>query len=513
MAYLSGIIRAIETHFEVEIEGEAYPRSLINGVHFLDENDAEISHLAPSILYLADYQRSPFGELYGNVLYVGCDSATPPGKAMYIRKSIDLFALYNVISDSLLSYQRMRQNEEALFNNLYAGRGIPGLLRIAHGVLENPIVVLDSIFSRISCYPDDDDPFFESSNGVLMLNNQVLCAMKNSNLLYRIQHSVFPFSVYVEDIGYELVFESIRIQRAVIGYLCVRCSSRSLSDDELEYVHALSQMISLQLHQSNSFPNPYGLKYDMFLNHLVTHHFDTEESARQHLGFLNIQQKKSFYLVASGLYEKPAKQLTRDYYCGQFSNMFPNSITGVMGDRYITLISSDDPVYFTSTVLNRFESFLTMNKMKASVSYIFDSLLDASKFLEQTLSQLNYLLVNYTEHAVGFYSDYYIRHLVELSGNYDLLKSMIHPSILAMEAYDRAHQTNYLETLITFFCSNRNAPAAAKALFIHKSTLFYRFGKMSSLFQIDLNDKDALFTYEFSLHLLDILNTQKKSGF
>jgi DNA-binding PucR family transcriptional regulator len=99
---------------------------------------------------------------------------------------------------------------------------------------------------------------------------------------------------------------------------------------------------------------------------------------------------------------------------------------------------------------------------------------------------------------------------VELSGSYDLLKTTIHPAILRMDRYDKEHQTSYLETLITYFDQNRSAPDTAKALFIHKSTLFYRFGKMSSLFQINLADKDALFAYEFSLHLMEILNARKK---
>lgn len=44
----------------------------------------------------------------------------------------------------------------------------------------------------------------------------------------------------------------------------------------------------------------------------------------------------------------------------------------------------------------------------------------------------------------------------------------------------------------------------SKALYIHKSTFFYRLDKMIDLFHLHLENADSLFAYEFSLRLLDI---------
>lgn len=509
MAYLSSIVEALEAHFQIIVHGEHYHRTLINGVRFANEHDADITHLAPNILYLADYKKFKEKEVYGEVLYIDCGTLVPQKSCIYIAEDLDIFELYNVISECLLNYQRIRQNGESLFNMLYTGKGITALLRSAYSVLNNPITVLDSSFSSLAFYPDMEKPIFEVKNGAFVLNNKVLSNMKNSSLLSHIYHSVYPFKTYVEDLDTEMVFESIRIQRAVVGYICIRCSNHPISDDELEYIHSLTQMISIQLHQNETYQNPYGVKYDMFLKHLFSRHYDSEESIRRQLGFLNVSPRQNYYLVVSSFYTKDSRLMANDHYCHQLSNTFPNSITGLMGDRFVTLISTDDFPYFTPAVRDRFEVFLTMNKMKAAISYAFTLLLDADSFLEQCMSHLDHLLTTYTEHPYGLYSEYYIRHLAELSGKYDTAKASIHPSILRMAEYDAQNQTNYLETLRTYFAQNRNAPAAAKALFIHKSTLFYRFNKMSALFQIDFENKDALFAYEFSLHMMDILKSRE----
>lgn len=44
----------------------------------------------------------------------------------------------------------------------------------------------------------------------------------------------------------------------------------------------------------------------------------------------------------------------------------------------------------------------------------------------------------------------------------------------------------------------------SKDLYIHKSTFFYRLDKMCALFNLDLENANSLFAYEFSLHLLDV---------
>jgi hypothetical protein len=511
MAYLSTIIDAIETHFKLEVKGEPYRRTEIDGVRFAAKSDASHAQLMPAVLYLADYKQFHLGEWKGNVLYIGCGDDTLPDACMYIREAIDPAELYNVISDSLLSDLQIRQKRDALFQCLYAGKGIPGLLQAAYDVLNNPIIVLDNVFATLAFYPKISGPFVGSSNGIQRLSHRTLSSMLNQDMIQRIRHSVYPFRIYVEELGHELIFESIRIQRTVVGHICIRCCNRGIDENELDYIHSLSQMISIQLHQNDSCQNPHGIKYDLFIKYLLTHHFDTEENARKHLSFLNIQPKANFYLVACGFGDTTAKRMTNDLYCRQLSNLFANSITGAMGDRFITLISTDDAAFFSAELLDQLEAFLTMNKMKASISYVFDALLEARNFFEQCVSQLNYLLISHTKSPIGFYSDHYIRHLVELSESYDVVRSIIHPSILRMDSYDKEHQTSYLHTLVIYFNCNRSAPATAKALFIHKSTLFYRFNKMTSLFGIDFDDKDALFAYEFSLHLMEILSARKRA--
>ena len=91
---------------------------------------------------------------------------------------------------------------------------------------------------------------------------------------------------------FPIIFESIRIKRAVVGYICIRCMEKKYEEKDLEIIHSLTQMISIQLQKDDKYSNPSGIKYDMFLKDLFAKQFDGEEMARKHLSYLGMEPKR-----------------------------------------------------------------------------------------------------------------------------------------------------------------------------------------------------------------------------
>ena len=242
----------------------------------------------------------------------------------------------------------------------------------------------------------------------------------------------------------------------------------------------------------------------MFLKDLFEKQLDGEEAARKHLSFLGVEPKQYYFIMISGFTNVQSHSMTNTYYWNQLTSIFKNSITGVFGNRFVTLVSTSDKDSFFEKLSSRLETFLQMNHMLAAVSYSFDQLWDASVYAEQCNSLLTERLVVYNESPILFYEDYYLKHLINMTKNPAAIKASVHPDIKDMIKYDASQGTEYIHTLKTYFEHNRSMPATAKALFIHKSTLFYRFDKMKQLFNIDIIDAEKLFIYEYSLRILSV---------
>lgn len=508
MTYLAAIVKGLENDFNITINSDYYHKTIINGVRFLNDSDISATHLTPNILYLADYKKMKNTTVYGTVLYVCCNGEKSHNATISIDEDINLIDIYNSISDVIQSHNLIEQKKNILYSDLHSGTSLDKILKEAYNVIDSPIVLLDTSYTVLAFYPQIiDDYFFDTKGQRKTLNIERITKMEETKITELIQHSVYPFIVDLEDMPCPCVFESIRIKHSVVGYIFVRCSHKKLSDDELDYVHVLTQAISIQLQKDDTYSNPYGIKYELFFKDLFLNHYDNETDIKNDLKKLGIQPKKYYFFVTCGLIEQQTKIVSSTYYCMQLNSIFDNSINHVHGNYFATLISTDEFNEDSSINLLRFESFLKLNKMKGATSYLFENLLDAPIFYEQALNHLKYKLTRYDENPIEFYSDYFLTHLVLSSTNSTAVNASIHPSILQMKKYDEVNNTEYLKTLRTYIAQNRNAPATAKALFIHKSTLFYRFSKMETLFKIELNNPDLLFAYEYSIKLLKIFKS------
>ncbi|MCR5777935.1 MAG: helix-turn-helix domain-containing protein [Lachnospiraceae bacterium] len=506
MAYLSDIISILEKKYNLVIHGKKQNRRTIDGIHFFNDNDANIEHLSPNILYLADFDRYGASEVYGDVLFLGSHGCVPSSDSLYIDEKIDLIDFYNTCEDVILSYHRTDLEKQQLFNILHNGYGLETLLKTAYKYLNNQIVVCDSSYGVLSSYPElDDTENLETKNNRLTVRARYAEDMEQKKVTERIYHSVYPFATKFDDYPYLWIFESIRIKHAVVGYICIRCNEREHTESDLELIHALTKMVSIQLQKDDSYRNPQGIKYDIFLKELFERHYD-EEMANEQLSLIGIKPSNYYFIVTCSFTKNTQRLMAYHHYIHQITNIFASCVTGIFGNRFVTLVPSDTMAALDEMTEKRLKTFLTMNHMIATVSHVYDKLTESYAYYFQCQGLLSQRLNLFNECPIIYYNDHYLWHILSALNKPALAEASINPSIKFMQKHDEQNGTNYISTLRAYFENKRSAPATAAALFIHKSTLFYRFEKMKQLFQIELDNSDALFSYEYSLRLLDELH-------
>ena len=97
-----------------------------------------------------------------------------------------------------------------------------------------------------------------------------------------------------------------------------------------------------------------------------------------------------------------------------------------------------------------------------------------------------------------------IRYLVPWEELHLSVAAVVYNGLEAIEVlkeYDQAHRTEYLDTLRIYLAQNRNAVKSAAQLHIHKSTFFYRLGKITEILGMEWETAGKLFSYELSFRL------------
>lgn len=516
MAYLEKIIRHLEEKFDIKIEGQWNGRTRIEGIRFLtcktgqaeQEPGKQEVGTEEQLLYIGDSRNGLPARRPQNLLIVGSSEMLPDPHMLQIREQIELAELFNAVQEVIFMYNTQKLKQEELFRSLHSGHGIEGLAHVAHACLGNPVTVCDTSFSVIAASPAvEDADNLEKKHGRLYLKDALFQNMEDRSIVRHIYSSSVPYVTTLDDYPYQWVFESIHIRNAVVGYICVRGTVREFTDDDLELIDVLSQMISIEMQKDAGYRHPTGLKYEYFLTELLEGHFDRTEYITSHLLQLGRTQMPYYTILLLAFTDPDRGPRQYKSYFEQLLSLLPNCMVVLFHGCLTVLLPGDSPEPFSETCRNRFDAFLQLNHMQAFVSYPYTDIAKSSIYYRQVKElSLLYAKTAQADHpSFIYYKTYFLEHGFYQYSDKGLLSASVHPAITRIMEYDRSANTEYARTLRVYLARNRNALSAARELHIHKSTFFYRLGKMSDLFGIDMNDGLALFTYEYSFRVLDYL--------
>lgn len=478
----------------------------IESIQFLDSDTP--ASFDVYTLYLGDY--NTFKHLAGKCILLlhHC-----PKELLAMSPSTD-FTIYaddvspmhiaNILQQSLLESHMLNMKKEEVFHVLRSGYGIQRILDTARTYLENPITVCSSSFSIIAVSPSTDTHINITTHKMKRyLTKQALTNMQTEHVLEQIQNTHKPFCFrFPDDPDSEYLFCGIRIRHSIVGYVCIRSQIRSFCESDYPFVLELSHFIAVEMQKQDFFGSESGQNNDYFLSDLLEENLDDETFIRERMEQLGQRAFANHWIIAFAMDRNNLCKMNPSYYVYQVQQIFHNNMVFFYKGLVVMLYTCSIPVPFSDIDSTKLDYFLEYNHMHMAVSYRFEKLIHAKRYYDQVLFMCNQEhLIEYTKKID--YETSYLQHLIQGSAPEIHSSSLIHPDIKFLQKYDLENHTEYLHTLMAYFQCNRNALKAANFLHIHKSTFFYRLGKISELTAFDLENANLLFAYEFSVKLID----------
>lgn len=511
MARLKNILNQLKIEFSIYIEDHTDQDIRIENVQYLIPGTVKSVVLEPMTLYIGEYEEFSPRLPEGVFLYLNAPSDVPlGGQAAYIHHLPDIPALLNTIWNLLYRGHLAGIQKEEMFQILHAGYGVQSILDTAGAVLNNPLTMCTTSFSVIAVSPRDDlHDSFEIYNGKSYLKKQSIEQMRKNRVIEQLFHSSGPIiTSFDDDIGTDYVFCGIRINRSAVGYLCLRCAVRPYTGEDLAFLTDVAKILSIEMQKDDFYNHRAGMTYEYFMRDLVEQNITSPEFALHRMEQLGRPPCPYYWIMILSFTDETAGKPNAQYYIDQLIGIFRGSICFHYKGNLVVLLNSchTDPFYKCDR--HKFEHFLRLNRLHAAVSYRYEEILKTHLHYRQALFLLKKAPGKTGEDMI-LYGDFYQNHMFGLIANQPLLKAMIHPDLLTLDRHDAEHNTDYIKTLRSYFANNRSAVRTAAALHIHKSTFFYRIGKIQSLTGLDLEDETRLFAYELSFYLSDYLKQSK----
>jgi DNA-binding PucR family transcriptional regulator len=133
----------------------------------------------------------------------------------------------------------------------------------------------------------------------------------------------------------------------------------------------------------------------------------------------------------------------------------------------------------------------------AQVENIYAGYLQAQYALEQGR------ILNPTNWCHSF--EHYALHYLVKNGSEPFHPEQIcHPAILKLIKHDEQHETSFTRTILAYIKCRYNAVAAAKSLYIHRSSFINRMERIKELIFIDWDDTDERLYLFLSFKILEM---------
>lgn len=378
-----------------------------------------------------------------------------------------------------------------MFDALLAGGDLSRLVEAAAGVLGNPVAVCDMGLGTIAVSSDlVDDPEWGKPNAGMDAPDVRQATLKGDfRKVYASDKTV------VGDYhGAQQRYLAARIRRKnhVLGHVIVLERNSSFSAEDQALLPDICKTIGFALAPDTDMDQLSERHGHLFLEILEGRLQDASAiEARVQSANLHLPTSMTLLLFrpVSDAEHIPARHLRE-----RLKRVFPDGVSIVREDDVILVVSAA-----AEDLEENAASATPFGTTSVGASYPFTSLASLKRAFEQAEAAVR--LSGSEKHTAGLtrYQDVVAMHLGECVSATKELDVFEHPAVELLIAAGKQDKADYVRDIETYLYCGRNASAAAKALHVHKNTMYYRLQRIQDIAGIDLSDAATCFALQLSV--------------
>lgn len=431
---------------------------------------------------------------------------TPEGSVISFETEVSPLAIFNCLQEI---YNHFDHWDEALKDICYEGGNFVDLIDCCDPVISDPILLVDKklhyvAYSKEMTVERGGDAFMDENNNVPVDTVNDFIADSEFQELYDIRDVFGYSSSEVED----MVCRNIFHRNEYVGRLLIIISDI----DE----HVKKYNIAILEHLYVYVDKLYGKYMSFNLKEIVLN------SLRSLL--LEALNKKE---ISDGQWEKaleenrwnpsdklqlvqfrPNTRYNKNMYTKYLGTEIENKWQGCASleynDRLLLLVNHDK--FGAPTKMNFKQTlayFLRESLLVAGLSRIFSDMKQLSSAYEQTDIALDFGVRKTPTLWYYKFNDYELSYMLNCCTGPFEKEQICSEKLLALKQFDAEKKTEYYKTLLMYFECSLNAAAAAKKLFIHRSTFLNRMDRILEITEIDFDSNDQRLYLALSFKLLE----------
>ena len=354
---------------------------------------------------------------------------------------------------------------------------VEAVQKAASDIFESAVSVTDTSFRVLSADadPGSTEEMLEKKGDSVYVSSELLELFKEHELIRDL--SMRPHETIVVDWGYfsehPHITTGIFWGDKILGSVAVLVDSAEYTEEQHEALQACADSLAMVLHSSDFGKKSLSTDRDHFVSKLF--HGSTTQQDITTAEKNRIFRPSSRYIVL-------ATEFIPDNVWQQTSDSSTRILYFIESGITYLLASPD------SKELSDMKKWVENRGHRYGLSYPFADPLLVGHMSKQAAAALDFGIRSGQNQAEWNFPDYALDMMI---GNLDDVSAYMHPSILEIEKYDVINHTQYLDTLKEWLMHNMDYSETAKAMNLHRNSLYYRMQRIYELFDLELDDMNT----------------------
>ena len=204
-----------------------------------------------------------------------------------------------------------------------------------------------------------------------------------------------------------------------------------------------------------------------------------------------------------GKLAEPVCRFCRDTWEQQCYTLTKNGRVMVALRLTISEVGKNSVIELAGGLLSALETAFPEHQFRLGIGRCYRDLTDFNKSFSEACSALSFSLLAHSQKQISHFDDLGVYRILFDYKNREELFHLYLDTVGIISEYDQKKQTEYLNTIRTYFNQNYSINNTAKKLFVHYNTILYRLNKIKALFGIDLNNEEERINLYVSLRVAD----------
>ena len=413
----------------------------------------------------------------------------------------DALALYNLMQQLFEKYGAW---EKALQWALQTENPLEAMLSVSRPILGNPMFLHDADFYILAC-PDwvegmlhwEKDPRTGREMVPMELINEFRVDSEYLSTLPA--KSVTMFSAALR--GYRILFANLWYQERYEGRVCVDELERPLRRSDYLHLAYLTEMVTLCLSRQKLFWRSLGKDTDRFFTEMLEGGALDGQTILDNLRYLGWGLTDTYLILKIATEREESGNITPAGLFGYIEAQIAEGRALLFRKDIAVIVNLTAAGTTTAEVLSSLAYILREGLFKMGVSTELSRFTDLRDGYAQASVALDYGRNSGSMFWSYHFEDYALQFIL------DSARQQIHPRLLVsgklrrLQTYDAENNTELYHTLEIYLRLERNVVQTSKALFIHRSTLFYRLDRIRKLVDLNLDSEEERLYLQLSFQL------------